>query len=154
MLEPHDRPLLPPDEAMPLAPLSASNEEHAFRLIAASLEAKLAGYATAVEEDEFELSSHAARGGGGGGKGARARGRSGSRAGGGGIDGSRERRLAAVAAVLLEKRLLAATLGQLQDDLFAFQAGEPVEPPDLPPPRSKKKRKRNKKVRGDAKSEL
>ena len=53
---------------MPLAPLSASNEEHAFRLIAASLEAKLAGYASAVEEDEFELSSHAARGAGGGGE--------------------------------------------------------------------------------------
>ena len=154
VLEPHDRPLLPPDEAMPLAPLSASNEEHAFRLIAASLEAKLAGYASAVEEDEFELSSHAARGAGGGGGGARARGRSGSRGGGSGIDGSRERRLAAVATVLLEKRLLAATLGQLQDDLLAFQAGEPVEPPVLPPPRSKKKRKRNKKVRGDAKSEL
>ena len=109
VLEPHDRPLLPPDEAMPLAPLSASNEEHAFRLIAASLEAKLAGYASAVEEDEFVLSSHAARGAGGGGGGARARGRSGSRGGGSGIDGSRERRLAAVATVLLEKRLLAVT---------------------------------------------
>ncbi len=84
---------------LPEAPLSPSNEEHAFRQIAAQIDILLAAYPTTIEEDEYALSATTAHGK---------------------KKPQQTRRMAAVCAVLLEKRLLASTLGALSAMVQAY----------------------------------
>ena len=96
VLQEHELHLLT-DGELPASPLSRSNEEYAFRLIASRIDALLAEYPTTPEEDEYSLSALL-------GSSSRSRALASK-------DG--ERRGAAVCASLLEKRLLASTIGAL-----------------------------------------
>ena len=90
------------DAEMPLRrePLSAENEDAAFRFVAVRIERLLAAYPTTVEEDEYELAALVRRG----------------------VEASDmwSRRGAAVATALLEKRALNAALGTLHAQLHAY----------------------------------
>ena len=91
-----------------MQPISPSNEEHAFRLIATTIDRMLAAYPTSVEEDEYELSGAAAST-------PRRRGKPAK------VHGARDgRRHAAICSALLEKRLLSATLGTLSHSVQSY----------------------------------
>ena len=89
------------DAEMPLRrePLSAENEDAAFRFVAVRIERLLAAYPTTVEEDEYELAALVRPG----------------------VEASDmwSRRGAAIATALLEKRALNAALGTLHAQLHA-----------------------------------
>ena len=112
VLQEHELELVP-DGELPMAPLTPSNEEHAFRLIATTIDKRLSGYQTSIEEDDFELTpSRASSRATPRARHAPASARSDTRA--------TSRREAAVCAALMEKRLLAATVGELSASVQAY----------------------------------
>ena len=89
-----------PDVGLPMARLSEANEDHAFRLIATTLEARLADFPTTYEEDEYMLEQQQGR----------------QRR-----TDAPDNRAAAAAASLLEKRLVAEALATLQAEVHQLR---------------------------------
>ena len=94
-LQEHDLHLLRPSE-LPLMPLGPANEHHAIRLVAVRVEARLAAYPTTLDEDEYALRQALA------------------------TSSAISRRVGALRGLVLEKRLLAATLAHLRAALHHY----------------------------------
>ena len=133
----HELPQLPAGE-LAFSPICASNEDNAFRRIATQAEHEIARFATTVDEDEVALPAYATVGvaaaarfsqrqrGGWYGRGRRRRQR---RRGGLSADALEQRastrELAALSALIIEKRLLHSLVLRLHADLHAYYSRSP-----------------------------
>ena len=100
-LQEHDLHLLARSE-LPYTPLGPANEHHALRLVAVRVEARLAAYPTTLDEDEYALRQALA------------------------TSSAISRRVGALRGLVLEKRLLAATLAHLRAALPHYLSSHPA----------------------------